>query len=1331
MTCNYFIQLLSVRGVPSDFGRVALEVIVRTPRLLSIVRQKYSSEPFPVQAARGVTVHWTQTKAAKAYVRLRLLPGEQPPDGAPAEAAAAAPAPPAFAVTQAASPPPAPVEVGAAALGTCKTAEGLLQLQLGGLQGLGLQHQATQLQIVLPLESDAGVGQRSGTTHAELDLVVLVGKGGGGGGGGSAAAAVGGSAAPSTAPAAGGGTTCTPQAWAWSEVAAAPAPAEVAVQPAATPRKRSWLLALGLGRHGSSSGGGGAAANAVGAGGGSLADRKAGGSGSGGSPCMSIGSGAAATAATVPLTAATAAATGAEGSGQATSAWDPVAALSSVTNTTVTSAATATTATAATLSSASLSAPGCECGSWAPPPGRRRMPSVPALPLPPSPFLPSSLAAMSVGASSDTMATAAAAANAASPPAAAAAAAPPPPPQQHLAAVLVTASSGCSSEPQPQPPKRRRLGDFFARLFHPSFPHNNNNNQVRRIGGVETNAAGVGPVSPAVDTAAAAAPVTACGPNGGSPASSAAPLPAMAGGDGVSGAASAAPPAWHGPWVGKPQVRRLGGSLGVTPLTPPSPRLGDVYRVQDNAMASDTAVQIGFGLDIADATVASAAARPGGSLPPGLDSPGHGETSPAGGPDRLTVEPPVDDMAAASLISPMATSPDSTMGGCFFWRYGAAARARAAQQAAPPPAAGGLGRAGSAPVPGLASSSACATGPPAIAGGQLSTLSATAALPAALSRSSPARSSGDKAAQVHVGRGQQQQQTQLQAGPQGQQGAVQGAVGPGRGLDGEAHAESAAAAATGVAVAGGAWSHPLEGELSRVVEFVNSQTGLGEDLRAVALSQCQFLLDCLRNPDMCWLVGDSLLQLKHEVGFPFDTGVPIPGAPGWFRLVLQPLHPPSAAAQSAPDGGGADGATPAGTASAPLPAAAAAAVQPSPEVLKVRWACIDQRQVGGTNACAAICLEVAAWCLGAVQRWRQAVAASATAASGPVGGGGRRDSAVWPQPHPHHATELTAGGGAASGGRRDAAPALSRSQRDRERERLASSVEVEAMSGAALEQCIREGTAVWQGVLVQSPAARVASSTGDFDLEHMLQLGGYCQRLRLADYSAASLLEDGGEGSGGGGAAAAAAAAAPRRFSREGAAGDGAAAATAAAAAAATSLVFPLPPVRSSRAEPEGRSGRPPALQVHASSAADSLQSCGSGVVILDNPPQPPAPSCGREGPQQCGLPTFAALVRSLQQGVYVLGWHGHFATLWLRPGGVVHLIDSLGARLAADCPLAFVLEFDARTDFLAFFAARHLARRDAAADDDIAGANMAALIEVHRLELLQPRPQSPLQPQR
>lgn len=528
-------------------------------------------------------------------------------------------------------------------------------------------------------------------------------------------------------------------------------------------------------------------------------------------------------------------------------------------------------------------------------------------------------------------------------------------------------------------------------------------------------------------------------------------------------------------------------------------------------------------------------------------------------------------------------------------------------------------------------------------------------------------------------------------------------------------------------------------------------------------------------------MGDSLLQLKHEVGFPFDSGVPIPGCHDWFRLVLQPIDlgvavavlspapapAPGALISSSSAGRGTGGAGVLGDA-APLTQQGGAGQQPKegarcggdedsdedvvvvgerqgqgvasgvgqkagahdsgptarvpplaptsagaglglaargPEVLKVRWARIDQRQAGGANACAAIVLEVALWCLGAVARWR----ASAVLPTSLLGGA-------------LSARRASAGGRDHGGGGTDAYhyqhgkaglfPPLgrSRSSNDRnEANRRASSDRgrvpadprdgggpLEAMSGAALEQCIRTGTAVWQSLLATSPAARVASSAGDFDLEHMLSLGGYGEKLRLAEYIAASLLDaptprpsataiglGGGPGPAGHGGRVG------------GAPGNG------------VGLVQQC----KGGAEAEGL-GRQ--LQANPAGSPDAKRASMEQQRLPPRPPRPQPlqipgtahPSAHTHSHHQplptarsahgCmvghggGVPLFSSLVRSLPPGLYVLGFHGHFCALWLRPGGVVHLIDSLGSRLAVDCPMAFVAEFAELDEFLAFFAARH-----------------------------------------
>ncbi len=567
----------------------------------------------------------------------------------------------------------------------------------------------------------------------------------------------------------------------------------------------------------------------------------------------------------------------------------------------------------------------------------------------------------------------------------------------------------------------------------------------------------------------------------------------------------------------------------------------------------------------------------------------------------------------------------------------------------------------------------------------------------------------------------------------------------------------------------------------------------------------RFLLDCLRSPDTCWLVGDSLLQLKHEVGFPFDSGVPIPGCHDWFRLVLQPtdlgvavaMPSPAPAPAPAPGalmssssagrdtsraggaGGPADAAPLAqqqgGTGRQPrewvrcggaedsdedvvvvgerqgqgqahggasclaltvgqtagardsgcqapaarvpplaltTPGVGVGPVARGPEVLKVRWARIDQRQAGGANACAAIVLEVSLWCLGAVARWR----ASATLPTSLLGSA-------------HSARRASAGGRDHGGGGPDAYhhqhgraglfPPLGRSRSSNDRNEANRRVSsdrgrvpadprdgggrLEAMSGGALEQCIRTGTAVWQSLLATSPAARVASSAGDFDLEHMLSLGGYGEKLRLAEYIAASLLDaptprpsataiglGGGLGHAGRGGGAAGTGGGPEQQRKGGTEVEGLGKQLQASPEGSPNGRRPsMEQQQHQQQRLPPRPPRPQPLQIPGTAHAHPLTHTHSHHQPLPTARSAHACMVGHGG----GVPLFSSLVRSLPPGLYVLGFHGHFCTLWLRPGGVVHLIDSLGSRLAVDCPMAFVAEFAELDEFLAFFAARHQVR--------------------------------------
>ncbi|KAG2449423.1 hypothetical protein HYH02_005570 [Chlamydomonas schloesseri] len=1582
MSLEYCLELREVRGAPQNSWLV-LEVIVRTPRLLTTVRRKYASKPFHASKARGVVVQWLRPSAAtkgkppQALVRLKLLAGQ----GASLLGDAG--------------------DVAAAALSSCSelhksSAADVVLLQQGTdapavpaaacAQGAGEVLQCACVQLQVPPQAiappapgeDVGAGGIHGATQPlELDLelyyvvrpatVTLAG---------AAVAAPGEAGVAGTAEghaglAAGGGHAPA----AWGETAGGSA---VPPTPSSTAKKRTWLSALGFSRSGN------AADSARSAGSHAIAAP---------GPTGAAVAGGAAAAAMDLHNASSAAGAGLTG------AWSLTSSLPTPAGAPAPSGTTAAAGVMGSFGRAELPS-----GRWQ---GSR-------------PSLPSAIS--SAGRGPTTFAAAAAAVMSATgmspspalqplhPREAAGPSAPGPrlltapggsgsmwsdvgdgaTPTTAGGGLTATSSSiACGSTPlatatpmalssRPstlppesqtsqqllQPPKRRRLGDLFARLFGTSN-HGLGGSHAAAAngnGGSRGRAAGADGAASA-SAAGAAASAGAAGAH------------ATLGTTTTTASASAAGASPHSTGG---SLRRHPSLTNLALLVPPSPCLGDVYRIQDNALASEAGVQVGFGsgfmtsafqqapaaIQAASASGAAAAAArlPSGPLQhsggsgraapvpmqiqpstsaslPGLESPGAyaGELSPAYRlpPGSLAVEPPTGGLAAASLASPagaavaaaaaqtraipgtgaaedvmmqqaaaaddaagvagalphlpqpspMAASPGAPPGGCFlFWRYGSATARKQQQQqqtqqqtlteqlqlsqeqpACEASPAAAMGRAA-----GLHSGPASSSGGIGRNPAQLRTIGRPVG-----------RAGSASATPTHSHAGQQQQQQhyldQHGAGSS-RGGSAGGAVPPGfasTSVGGEAGtggigrraslsagastmAGSEAAGTTGAAAAPSpeaeaaatAPPHPLEAEVHRVMGWVTGQTGAGgmdEDVRVSAISQCQFLLDCLHNPDMAWLVPDSLLQLKHEVGFPFDSGVPIAGAPGWYRLVIQPMQlpqppqlpqhqlpspRPDEGPQQQPHAGGAAATDKDGHAALAVPAVtrpmslsggclgADGAGAQQPEVLKVRWSSIDQRAAGGANACAAIALEVALWCLAAMQRWRAATSAAAGGAggsagsgqherrgSGSGGGGGAAAAAFGANGRTgsfeHHTSN---GRGAAGGGShsRGLLPVLSRSQR--ERIASASGIDMDAMSGTALEEAIRTGTAVWTGLLATSPAARVASSTGDFDLEHMLQLGGYGERLRLAEYIAATLIQpppgaEGGGGGGGGGAHG-------RRTSRESAgwdreeAGsrrlsrDGPGSAAAAAAAAATgsvggdavavmaaaaaagsggaagagagsasrpspqpptspsppllqgSLMFPtsLPLTPPSAAHHDSPGGMPGAKQPagqRATPGSEAREAPGTGGSVPGShsrPPRPPRPppllmSASPDGAShhvphppsmppyrvsQNGVPYFASLVRSLQQGVYVLGVHGHFTTLWLRPGGQVHVIDSLGARLAADCPLGFIAEFDCPADFLRFFLARHGVRGQAAAADadDISGGNLAALVEVHRLEL-------------
>ncbi|KAG2433291.1 hypothetical protein HXX76_008358 [Chlamydomonas incerta] len=1603
---EYCLELREVRGAPPSCWLV-LEVIVRTPRLLTTVRRKYASKPFHASAARGVVVQWLRpSAAAKALVRLKLVASH---DGASLGdagdvAAAASDGTSELHKSSAADvllPLPQPLQQGPEASAAAASAPELAELQCARVQ----------LQVppdaIVPSAADAGAGlgldgaNSNGGGHGsalplelELELYYVVRPATAFATAAAPPAEAGAIGATGAGDGGGGWVASGGHAAAWGQADASSA---VPPTPSTAAKKRTWLSALGFSRSGSSAAGSGqadtdaarSAGSQVATAGAETAAGQPGGA-PGGTAAMDLRTASSAAAAgltgawsvssSVPTPAGASAPSGAGaavggvgsfGRAEAPSGrWQPTrpslpSAISSAGRGPTTFAAAA----AAVMSATGMAPP----AQPQPQPQEARAAGA-GLRLLTAPLAPSGSLRSDAG---DTGATPTTAGGLMSMSSSVARGSTP-----KLATPMALSSRPSSTLPpesQPsqqmlQPPKRRRLGDFFARLFGTSN-HGHGSSHAAAAngnGGARGRAAGADGAASASAAGAAAAAGTH----------------AMIGTTAAATATSAgASPHSTG------SLRRYPSLTNLAPLVPPSPRLGDVYRIQDNALASEGGVQVGFGSmtsafqqapgsasaqQLAGCPAGLAGAGSGrlpsgplqhsggsggaGPLPmqiqpsasaslPGLESPGAyaGELSPAYHlpPGAMAVEPPTGGLAAASLVSPaaaaaaafgaaaaaaaaaasgagrggaggawavgkadgvqdvamqasgsgeaaagdlphlphlpqpspMATSPGAPPGGCFlFWRYGSATvRKQQLQQLQLQPSqrqpasdespAAAMGRAAGLHS-GPASGSGVGRNP-----AQLSALGRLGGGPSSASAASTPT-------HMHPG---QHYLDQHGAGPRGRSGAGAvppgffgstsvngegtegGAGGAGAGRAGPLSAGAGAAAGFGPAVAAEAGAgaavaaapHPLEAEVSRVMAWVTAQTGAGgmeDDVRVSAISQCQFLLDCLHNPDMSWLVPDSLLQLKHEVGFPFDSGVPIAGAPGWYRLVLQPMQlpqpqqspqqlasPRSGEAEQQQEGAAASAGAGDGHGALPVPAvtrplsmtgcsAAAAAARQQPEVLKVRWSAIDQRAAGGANACAAIALEVALWCLAAMQRWRAATSAAA-AGSGGAGQHERRGSGSGSghggsggaafaangrtssfEHHTSGSASGAAGGGGGGGHSRGLLPVLSRSAR--ERIAGAAGIDMDAMGGGALEAAIRTGTNVWMGLLATSPAARVASSTGDFDLEHMLQLGGYGERLRLSEYIAATLIQPPAGGDAGAAGAAGAAGgpgpprrrmsrdsgcsereeAASRRASRdgpgpgqalaEGAGGGSEAVAAMAAAAAAgcgagmgsrpgaqqqqqqqqplpssppqgslmfpSSLPLPLTPLLPPHDSPAGVPGslkHPAPQQQRSTPGSEAREAPGTGGSAPGSHPRPPRPprpppllTCaspdgGQPPPQQHmphpppmptyrvsqnGVPYFASLVRSLQQGVYVLGVHGHFTTLWLRPGGTMHVIDSLGARLAADCPLGFIAEFDCAADFLAFFLARHGVRGQAAAADadDISGGNLAALVEVHRLEL-------------
>lgn len=426
------------------------------------------------------------------------------------------------------------------------------------------------------------------------------------------------------------------------------------------------------------------------------------------------------------------------------------------------------------------------------------------------------------------------------------------------------------------------------------------------------------------------------------------------------------------------------------------------------------------------------------------------------------------------------------------------------------------------------------------------------------------------------------------------------------------------------------------------MRHVVAQAGWDEGVRAQYLSQCTYLLEALRG-DERWLVPESLLQLRAEVGMPFEKGDPLPGSGG---------------------GGGSGG--PATMYRLSLPAGGGAAGEV--ETVVVSYAPVDQRKANGEHACSAIALELARWCLEQGQGQVEVAAERGHGRAGVAGG---------------------------------------------------------CMDGETMARVIEEGSALWRRLRAEreQQAAAAASAGGpgsplnhspsnhtaaaaaivagdDFGLEEMMEVGDFGARLRQASYSAV--------------------------------------------------LLAPVPPGPSPSPSPSGHRGhrlsssggswlspRPGAGGVRWSLTGSTAAAAMGPSPRRHRAPPPGSAAC---------LHHFPDFMSGLGPGVYVLGCHSHFSTLWVRgdapagpgPGGhagaaahstqhgaqhgtvhSVQLLDSLGFSLAPDCPWAFTAHFPGLAEFVSFFCRRHQQASDHAEGlTDLSALTNATLVEVHRMEL-------------
>lgn len=261
-------------------------------------------------------------------------------------------------------------------------------------------------------------------------------------------------------------------------------------------------------------------------------------------------------------------------------------------------------------------------------------------------------------------------------------------------------------------------------------------------------------------------------------------------------------------------------------------------------------------------------------------------------------------------------------------------------------------------------------------------------------------------------------------------------------------------------------------------------------------TQVQYLLECLKSEER-WVVPDCILQLKAEVNFPFDKGQPI-----------NDLHEPSATTptcmpqlliheQSAPP-------------LAPAPPSSSGWFQlevqqaDHNESFRVCYAGVDQRGIGGPHACSAIALEVCEWFLRAEEWSNRGLSQYGDASTfssdsslqllQPLGK--RRGSASQSHTPKQQRSQIPI---SSSGSRRPQAGTTSS---------LALPIHaISCMTGEALGKCVSRGTTLWKLLLNDPEAVQQASTSGDFELEEMLRVGGYSSRLRQAEYCAVSLAE--------------------------------------------------------------------------------------------------------------------------------------------------------------------------------------------------------------------------------